>query len=221
MNIHSKSDDKNKSKISDILTVYFVILFVWTLYRIFLRLPEWVDECIAKPLLWLGPLFLLQKKYILPLEKSWKITISQNIILGLFVGIIYFCSFTLFSSLRSSFPTFNPDHFSLQEIGLQFIIALSTGFVEELVFRRYILEEILLIVNDRIYANMISTILFALIHLPIIVFVYQYPLTTTVSYLSLLSLSGFIYGAVYLKNKSLTASTFTHAIWNFLGTLIK
>jgi membrane protease YdiL (CAAX protease family) len=104
---------------------------------------------------------------------------------------------------------------------LQLCIALSTGFIEEIVFRRYILEEGIVFFNDRIFANMFATVLFVCIHLPIIIFVYHYSLIETTSYLCLLTLTGIVYGFVYLHKKSLIASSVTHAVWNFLGTMIR
>lgn len=204
-----------------ILTVYAIIFLLWTGYRLFFRLPESVDEFVAKPILWISPLIFFQKKLLTQTVKSLKINVSYNILLGLSVGISYFFLYTLFLSFQFGLPTLNSAHFSLKGLYLQLIIALITGFIEELVFRRYFLEEALLFFNDRIISNSFVTLLFTLIHLPIIIFVYKYSLAETVSYLSLLFTSGFIYGLVYLKNKSLAASTMTHAVWNFLGTVIR
>lgn len=204
-----------------ILTLYFLIFALWTGYRIFFRFPEAFDEFIAKPIIWLTPLFFLRRNVFGNTLKALRIKASYSILFGLSIGILYFCLYTLFLSFRFGLPTFNPTHFSFKGIYLQLIIAFSTGFVEELVFRRYFLEEALLFFNDRINANSFVTLLFTFIHLPIIVFVYKYSLVETVSYLSLLTISGFIYGLVYLHKKSLLASTMTHAVWNFLGTIFR
>lgn len=209
-----RTGKKNKSSLTGILTMYAIIVLLWTGYRILFRLPESFDEFVAKPILWLTPLFFLRKKIMSNTLKSLRINISYNILFGLSVGILYFCMYTLFSST-------NPMHFSLKGMYLQLIIAFSTGLIEELVFRRYFLEEALLFFNDRIISNSFVTLLFTLIHLPIIIFVYKYSLAETISYLSLLTISGFIYGLVYLKKKSLLASTVTHAVWNFLGTIFR
>lgn len=216
-----KSDDKKMSHLRDIFLIYFVIFVLWTAYRIFFRLLETVDEFIAKPILWLTPLYFIQKNWLSQTIKSLKLNRSYNIIFGLFVGILYFCAYTLFSYFKFGLPTFNPAHLSLKGIYLQFIIALSTGFIEECIFRSYFLEKALIIFNDRIIANSFTSFLFTFIHLPIIIFVYKYSLIATLSYLSIIAISSFIYGLVYLKNKSLVASTMTHAVWNFLGTVIR
>lgn len=216
-----KSDDKNRTILRDILLLYFVIFALWTGYRFFFSFPESFDEFVAKPLLWLLPLVFLRKDFIKNTVKTIKINISQNIIMGLFVGIIYFLLYTFLNSFRNGLPTFNPLHYSYKQIYLQLIIAISTGLIEEIVFRRYFLEESLAIFNDRIYANLFVTLLFSLIHLPVIIFVYKQSFAEAITYLSILSISGFIYGLVYLHKRSLTASTVTHAVWNFLGNVIR
>jgi len=221
VNMTFRAGKKNKSSLTGILTMYAVIFLLWTGYRIFFRLPEWVDEFVAKPILWISPLILFQKKLLTQMVKSLKINVSYNILFGLSIGIVYFFLYILFVSYQFGLPTFNPMHFSFKGIYLQLIIALSTGFIEELIFRRYFLEEALLFFNDRIISNSFVTLLFTLIHLPIIIFVYKYSFAETISYLSLLTISGFIYGLVYLHKKSLLASTMTHAMWNFLGTIIR
>lgn len=221
MNIHQKSNNKLSSKLKEILSLYFVIFVLWTGYRIYFQLPEWFDEFIAKPILWLSPLFMLRKNVGNHLYKSLQINISYNILFGLFMGVLYFCLFTLFLSFKTGLPQYNPSHLPFGVIIMEFFIALSTGLIEEIVFRRYLLEEVLLIYNDRIIANSFIAILFTLIHLPIIVFVYKYPPAETISYLSILTITGFIYGLVYLHKKSLLASAITHGVWNFLGMIIR
>ena len=181
---------------------------------------------IYQKILILGHIFkqiniFIKKDIFKNIISSFKSEGSYNIILGLSIGILYFILYTLFSTFQYGFPTLNSAHFSFIQIILQLAIALSTGFIEELLFRRYILEESLHIFNDSIVANSFTTILFTLIHLPIIFFVYKYSFASSVSYLLLLTISGFIYGAVYLHKKSLIASTLTHAVWNFLGTIIR
>jgi membrane protease YdiL (CAAX protease family) len=203
------------------LKTYLIIFFLWTAYRIFFHLPEWFDEFVAKPIIWLLPLFFLGKFTYSSLGKIKKVNISYSIFLGLSIGFLYFFLYRFLFVSRFGLPIFNPTHFSLGKIVLQFCIALSTGFIEEIVFRKYILEEGILFFNDRIIANIFATILFVCIHLPIIIFVYHYSLMETVSYLCLLTLTGIVYGFVYLHKKSLISSSVTHAVWNFLGTMIQ
>ncbi len=212
---------KNKTTLIDLLKVYAVIFLLWTLYRIFVHFPELVDEAIVKPLLWIVPVIFMGKNSLGLIVKSFKTTRSYNILFGLFIGILYFCLYTFLFSLRQGLPHLNPDHFSLFGMGIQAFIAVCTGIVEELVFRRYFLGQCISVLNDRVISNIFVSILFALIHLPIIIFSYHYGIAEAVSYLSILTLSSFIYGLVYLHKKSVIASASTHAIWNFLGTIIR
>jgi len=200
--------------------IYGSIALLWTGYRVMFFLPEWVDEFVAKPLIWLLPLLFVKNSLKHPSSSITPHPFWTQIGFGLAAGCIYFILFTFLTRFTVGFPLFNPDKYTFVQIILQGAIALSTGFVEEFVFRRYLLEEIYKITQDDVIANAVCSILFAFIHIPIIVFIYKYPIGQAVSYLSLLTISGFIYGVVYLKNRSVLSSTMTHAVWNFLGTLI-
>lgn len=212
--------NKKKHIFIDIFLPYLVIFFLWLLYRLYFSFPEWLDEFVAKPILWIAPLLVLQGNIFTGIQKNLKLNTSQNIKRGLFAGFAYFTLFTLLSRF-TNLPSVNPDGYTFVQLVLQVLIAFSTGFIEEIVFRTHILEKSLLIFHDSIIANSFTSFLFAAIHLPIIIFVYKYPVSQALPYLLLLFLSGFIYGLVYLKNKSLIASTMTHAVWNFLGTILR
>jgi hypothetical protein len=190
-------------------------------YRFFFTFPESVDEFIAKPILWLIPLIAFQKKSIQDIAKSFTVNMSRNILFGLSIGILYFCLYTAVSSFQFGLPTINPAYISLMGMGLQLLTALSTGLTEEIIFRGFILEKLLSLFNDRILSNSFTTLLFTLIHLPVIIFVYHYSFMETISYLSILTITGYVYGLVYLHKKSLTSSTVMHGVWNFLGTVIR
>lgn len=220
MKIQTKKIHKDSSNLTEILSVYFLIFFLWAGYRLLFRFPEWIDEYIAKPLIWIVPLMALRKRIISNTVKSSNINISYNILLGLSVGILYFIVYTFLTRGPFAVLIFQLSHYPLAELIIPLFISLCTGFTEELVFRRYILENALSIFNDSILANIFSSFLFTLIHLPIIVFIYKYPLAETVSYLSVLMLSSLIYGWVYLQKRSHIASSLTHAMWNFLGVMI-
>lgn len=222
MNIPHKKEHKPHNKLTVILLVFIVILILWTLYRSYVSLPQWFDEFIAKPILYIIPLIIARQIRIPELFLTQEKKMGRNLLFGIAWGLLYFTTYTTLSFLGRSTPLiFNPDGISLWEILLQGIIACLTGYTEEVVFRKYILEKSLSIFNDSITANSFTAFLFMVIHLPIILFVYHYSLPQTISYLSLLFISGFIYGLVYLRNKSLAAATMTHAVWNFLGTIFR
>lgn len=219
--MHHKKNDKKISGLKEILSLYIVIFVLWMGYRFFFTLPEMVDEFIAKPILWLSPLFLLQKRNLLSIVRTFRINILYSVIFGLFTGVIYFFLYVVLSSFQFGIPSINPTHFSLMGLFLQLLTALSTGLTEEIVFRGFILEKSLSLFNDRILSNSFTTLLFTLIHLPVIIFVYHYSFMETISYLSILIITGYVYGLVYLHKKSLTSSTVMHGVWNFLGTVIR
>ena len=48
------------------LNLWAVILIIWSVYRAKFRLPEWLDEFIAKPLVFILPVYY----YIRKIEKK-------------------------------------------------------------------------------------------------------------------------------------------------------
>ena len=53
---------KTVSYTQKVLNVWAVILILWSIYRAKLALPEWFDEFIAKPLIFILPVYLFIRK---------------------------------------------------------------------------------------------------------------------------------------------------------------
>ena len=79
---------KNALSLPSIFLVYFLVLFVWTWYRNVTRFPEIVDDLLAKPLIWIMPVFvvLYWKKISLGTVSFRKITI-RLVFISIFSGI--------------------------------------------------------------------------------------------------------------------------------------
>ena len=76
------------------LNIWAIILIIWSIYRANFRLPEWFDEFIAKPLVFIVPVYL----YISRIEKKeffsslwWKVKIGlSDVLYGTGIGGILF-----------------------------------------------------------------------------------------------------------------------------------
>ncbi|KXK10828.1 MAG: hypothetical protein UZ22_OP11002000589 [Microgenomates bacterium OLB23] len=51
------------STIQRVLNVWAIVLIIWSIYRTKLALPEWFDELIAKPLVFVLPVYYSIIKY--------------------------------------------------------------------------------------------------------------------------------------------------------------
>ena len=201
-----------------LLVVYTVILILWTLYRLLFHLPEWVDEWVAKPILWLGPLVLSGQLTGHMLHNQLKKTTSYNIILGLIGGFLYFAVYRLIT--RQTAIVLIPG-MTLFGVATHFLITFATGLTEELTFRLVFLDSLTRLTKDNLGAILISSFLFVGIHFPIMTLVYHYTFVQIVSYSSVLLISSFVYSGMYLYKKSVGSSAITHAVWNVLGNIVK
>ena len=142
-------------KILPLLLVWGLIVFVWSGYRYFFRNPEWIEEIIFKPLVFIVPVIMFthfrtrDSQVLLGTGKNWNLIFKWGVLFGLLlVGeslLIWF--------LKGK--TIDIYKFSLPFVGLQLIISLSTAFSEEILYRGFLLERM-----DKIFKSHIFQIEF-------------------------------------------------------------
>jgi len=196
---------------------YGVIVILWTFYRLFFHLPEWADELIAKPILWLTPLGVTGNLSFKLLYNQLKKTGSYNIIIGLIGGISYF---TLFRIVTRQLSILVIPGLTVSALFLNIVIVSATGLIEEMVFRLVLFEQ-LSRTMDALSAVLLTTLLFVGIHLPIMLFSYHYTFVQIIWYSMILAVSSLVYTGVYLHKRSVGSAALTHAIWNLLGDVIR
>jgi uncharacterized protein len=210
-------------KIYKPLWLFLIILISWGLYRYFFHYPEWIDEFVAKPLIYLIPTLILlasEKKSFSSLGFSRK-NFSRNVIIGLLAGLFLVGESLITKRLKYGFLTFNPDNLSLYLLFGNYFISLATGFTEEVVFRGYIQTRLTIVFNSAYFAIVLSSILFTVVHLPLIIFVLKYSLFETLTYCFLIFILGILNGILFNQTKSLTTPIITHSIWNYSSILFK
>lgn len=158
-----------------VLNIWAIILFVWSLYRINFRtdLPIWIDEFIAKPLVFILPVYF----YITQVEKKNFLTaiqlkgedLGKNILLGLGIGSLFFLSGLLGiglknnGSLAASFSIlFSP------AIIYILLLSLATAVSEEILSRGFVLQRLYEDSKNMFSAAFLSSILFFILHIPIL-----------------------------------------------------
>src|SRR3989339_765422 len=87
------------------LNLWAIILIIWAIYRANLKMPEWFDELIAKPLVFVLPVYwyiknidkkdLFSSLYIKPK------LFFQDLIYGVFIGGIFFLTAIFANFLKS------------------------------------------------------------------------------------------------------------------------
>lgn len=195
---------------------FFVYLFlVWGIYRFLFKLPEDVEELFIKPIVWLVPVFYLLKK-----EKSKIETIGitlkgvfPSIYLVLILGVLFALEGLLINTIKYQWV-----HFAAN-IGGEFynalVISMATAISEEIAFRGYVYTRLQHALGGIWTANIVSSVLWSLVHLPISFLWWKFDPISSVAYLFLTFLFGIGSSYVFSRTKNIAAPIFLHFLWEW------
>lgn len=186
------------------------------LFRFLFQLPDGVTELAIKPIIWLIPIF-----YILYKEKSNLSSIGINlknffpaVYLSLGLGSVFVIEGLLSNYLKYGHFNFGANIGStplLPSLGLSF----ATAFSEETAFRGYIYNRLATVLRGEWGANVIQTILWTAIHVPIAFFVSNYTLPQALIYLFITAVFGMGSAFIFSRTKNVFGSIFLHVLWEW------
>lgn len=208
-----------------VFALFSFIFCFWSLYRYFPEvLPVWFQEIVLKPILWLFPLFWIVKAVEKKDLSSLGIT-NKNLFKAIYWGIGLGFVFA-FEGLLTNIIKYKGFHVSGGDVGLLFflgsiLLSFATAISEETVFRGYIFNRLWKIWNNELLANLISSLLFTLIHLPIGIFVLGYKPLVMLAYLLFVFIFGFGSSFVFARSKNLVSSILLHVFWAWPIMLFK
>lgn len=197
------------------LAVY--LLIVWGFYRFLFQLPEELEETIIKPIVWLLPVI-----YFVRLERrgldSIGLTLSNlfpAIYYALGLGLIFVLEAMVVNYLKYG-GQFNLNA-NIGQLPLITALALSfvTAFSEEITFRGYIFTRVWDFTKNELYANVLTSVFWALIHVPITIFVWKLDFSASLIYLFLTTIFGIGSAFVYARTKNILSSILLHVLWQW------
>jgi membrane protease YdiL (CAAX protease family) len=148
------------------------ILLTWSVYRYFLKLPEWADELIFKPLVFVAPvLWYVIKKEKRKLESVGLTTknLFNSLYIGIGFGMVFAVEGIIAHVLKYGKLDINPIA-AFGNYGFWLIaLSLATAFSEELLSRGFLFNRIYEKTKNLPYAAFVGSILFVLLHVPILV----------------------------------------------------
>lgn len=100
------------------------------------------------------------------------------------------------------------------------IFGIATAITEEIVFRGYLQARIGKALKSNFWGISISTPLYALIHIPIGIFIYHYNLQKLFYYEIYLIEVSILYALHFMYSKNLTSAIAAHSTIDFLSDLI-
>jgi hypothetical protein len=197
------------------LAVY--LLIVWGFYRFLFQLPEAVEELFIKPVVWLLPVFYLLKKERKGLD-SLGIT-SKNLFPAVYYALglgAFFVVEALIINLIKYKGQFNLEA-NIGNLPLFTALGLSfvTAIIEELTFRGYIFTRVWKFIGKELPANLLTSFFWAIIHVPITIFIWKLDFSASVIYLILTTLFGIGSAFIYARTKNIISPILLHVLWQW------
>ncbi|VVA43420.1 conserved membrane hypothetical protein [Candidatus Roizmanbacteria bacterium] len=219
---------KEKKEISSTqkaLNLWAVILIIWAIYRTYFKLPEWFDEFIAKPLVFVLPVLVyirtVEKKEILSsllIDRNFK-SFIKDFFISFGVGLILFLTALVSIYLRfnkvglfGNFPNFNT-------FGLIVLTALATGITEEILSRGFVLKRLYEESKNAYSSTFFASILFFFLHVPILFANNRISGSMLLMFMATDLLLSMVTGLIMIQRKSLTVPILIHAFYNVVVAL--
>ena len=205
-----------------VLAIYVVVLLAWGVYRFFYQLSEPLDEFIAKPLIFLGPVFWYLSRYE---KNNWRLlgfkskhmshgsSIAKDIYLGVGLGMLLGADGLIFNFIKYQGFNFEPVA-AAGEFGLFGLMLLSTAtaITEETFGRGFLYNFLRYYVPDP-KAVLISSLLFLVIHFPIVFFVLKLSGLGLFIYLSTILILSVANSIIFRVTESIYAPILIHLFW--------
>lgn len=199
------------------------IVLAWALYRYFFRLPEWADEFVFKPLLFVVPVLW----YVVAKEKRKLASIgitNKNLFTSIYIGLGFGFVFALegiaANAIKYGKLSFIPiDAFKQYGMGVMFCLSLATAVSEEILSRGFVFTRLMEEKKSLPFASIVSTLMFVFIHIPILVLSLKLQGTALVLFFITDFVLGFANALLLYNTKSLIAPILVHVFWNMTVAL--
>lgn len=201
-------------KNATILAAY--LLIVWGFYRFLFKLPEEIEELVIKPIVWLLPVFYLLRKERANLSSVGITTknLFPAIYFALGLGAFFVIEALIINFVKHGGLNFNAnigEKALLTSLGLSFATALS----EEISFRGYLFNRVWYALGSEWTANIMTSLVWAIIHVPITIFVWKLDSVAALTYLFLTTLFGIGSAFVFARTRNVFSSILLHVLWEW------
>lgn len=213
--------NKRLTSLKNAITLFVFLLIIWGFYRRIFELPaegsaQILDEFIIKPLVWLIPVFYFVRREKASV-KSLGIT-AENLFPAVYFSIALGLIFAI-EGVIVNYAKYGGLNFKAN-IGADFIltsllVSFGTALTEEITFRGYIFSRMWDGLNNELLANIITSIGWAIIHMPIVIFTLKLDLQQSIVYLFLTFIFGVGASFVYARTKNIFSSVILHVLWQW------
>ncbi len=225
-----------------ILLVFIVKIIIWGTFRyitgnspIFTNpdygaeLTYWVGM-VAKPVLQLGPIFLIWwfifKEKGIPFKFTRK-NLASSLVWGLFGAILFFIVATTSLVVVLNIMGYGANFRIVagwDDVGMALVIAMmfsymiGTGPAEE-IFSRGFLQDQTARAYPLWFAIVFSSVLFAIGHLPISILMHHMSFEAIIWYMLILVIMGMFFSLIYQWSRNILLPILIHGLWDWYLTL--
>jgi membrane protease YdiL (CAAX protease family) len=207
---------KEASPTQKMLNTWAVIVILWSVYRSYFKtdLPIWVDEFVAKPFIFLVPIYY----YVSKIEKLtfWKAldfkakNLKKDILLGFGLGLFLLAvAFIIYITKAPLKPSMG-----IGMIGFYILVAFASSFSEEILSRGFVLKRLYAESQNVFQSVFFASFLFLFLHIPII---FTNPDIRGMMLIQIMVtdlLLSFGISLVYLQRKNVIVPIIIHALYN-------
>ncbi|EKD87241.1 MAG: hypothetical protein ACD_36C00178G0003 [uncultured bacterium] len=214
---------KKRLSLEPVYQLWGWIALAWALYRYFLRFPEWADEFIFKPLVFVAPViwYVLRKerRSLTSLGLTGK-NLFTSIYIGLGFGFVFALEGLAANAIKYGKLQIQPIA-AFEQYGMiaLLLLSLSTAFSEELLSRGFVFNRIFEKTKNLPYASLVSTALFVLLHVPILVTMHKLQGVTLILFFVTDIILGLANSLLFATTASLAAPILVHIFWNMTVAL--
>lgn len=205
-------------EVKNVFILYSILLVVWGFYRVLFKLPQEVEELILKPIIWLGPLFYFlakEKKGLSSVGWTFK-GLFKGIYWGLGLGILFGAIAIFSNSLKyGGGLSLSPDILNGENLLLGLSLSFVTAIAEETVFRGYIFNRLTDYLGNSLVANIMTTIGWGIIHLPVLIFSYHFGLSVVILQLFLSCIFSFGASLIFARTQNIISPILLNVLWTW------
>jgi len=206
--------------------LWFIIFLAWALYRANFFNPDWIDEFIVKPLIFVLPVlvvnFFVERQGLVGLGLSAPF---KNLLIDGYIGVVLGVLFAvegMFANLIKygtfSFTPLLQFHLA-GGVGLFLLINIATAVSEEILARGYLYNRLFTLSKQQFWAALVSNLLFLILHIPIIFSRLHLSGFSIIMYPATIVILGFTNCYLFTLRKSIVLPILLHTFWNMTVAL--
>lgn len=208
-----------------VFIVWFVIFLIWAFYRAYFFLPDWADEFLVKPLIFVLPVLIVvfkEKKKLTDLGITFRIPkLFVDLYIGVVIGILFAVEGLVVNYLKYNHFSFAPILASRVSggVGMFILLNLATSVSEEILGRGFLYKRLFQTTNNQFGSAFTSSFLFLLLHIPILFTRLHLSGTSLLVYPVSIMLLGITNSYIFTLRGSLMLPVLIHTFWNMTVAL--